>query len=282
MEPQTIQDGLAVYQFGKGPDVFLMPYPHASSLRSTADGRFAQLLTEAGFRVNTYDPPAFARSKRASKANLEEMLATTLECMDILHIKTPLPMIGHSMGGFCSLAFSLRHPEKVSKLVVSGSHAGWPDVRKYSIHKNWAPWQKKFWLSRYYGALVILGRASLKTHRQLDNLTNYESFYNKEYFEKLIISPQDRKLPAPPRSKWLKNVRDYNLESDLHHINLPVLITAGKHDPVVPRIVSMKMANQIKSSKLVIFENSGHSPFIEEKEYYSSILVEFLAKTNNT
>ncbi|MBE0653862.1 MAG: alpha/beta fold hydrolase, partial [Bacteroidales bacterium] len=151
MDPVKIQNGLAVYSLGEGPAVFLMPYPHASSARSTADGRFAELILHSGFRVITFDPPSFARSTRTSSSDLHEMFACTIECLEYFNIGNPIPFLGHSMGGFCALALSIEHPAIVSGLLLSGSPSGWNDVKKYSIHKKWNWWEKKFWLSRYYG-----------------------------------------------------------------------------------------------------------------------------------
>jgi len=277
MDPVSINNGLALYRFGSGPEIFLMPYPHASNYRSTADGRLAELLVNCGFTVITFDPPSFARSPRPAKSDLQEMFETTTECLNFFRVRQPLPFIGHSMAGFCSIAFTVENSGIASKLIISGSPSGWNDVLKYSIHKKWKPWQKKYWQSRYWGAKIILNKASLKTHRQLDNLTNYECFYDKSFFEELAIGPDDHRTPPPPRAIWLRHVRKYNYGNRLNEIKIPVLITSGKFDPIVPLNVSQNMKNKIAGAELYIFEKSGHSPFIEEPEKYSRIILKFLS-----
>lgn len=278
MIPFEIRDGLALYRTGKGPEVFLMPYPHASAYRPASEGRFAELLIHTGFSVLTYDPPGFARSSRQPVADLDEIISCTLECLDHFKIKTSVPFIGHSMSGFCVLGFTLKYPAKVSSILISGSPSGWKDVYKYSIHRKWKLWDKKFWQTRYWGARIILNNANLKIHRQLDNLTAYECFYNKNYFEKIPIEKADSRKPAPPRAIWLNNVRKYELEDELKNIVAPVLITSGLYDPLVPVKVSKKMQELIPGAKIAIFEKSGHSPFIEEKVKYSQIAADFLHK----
>jgi proline iminopeptidase len=277
VNPVKMIDGLAVYSVGKGPLVFLMPYPHASSNRSSAEGRFAELIVNAGYTVISFDPPGFARSDRNPSSELQEMLNCSLECLQYFNIKEAIPFIGHSMAGFCAIAFAIHHPEKVSKLVISGSPSGWEDVNKYSIHRKWKIWQKQFWQTYYRGGRIILNMANLKIHRLLDNLMAYESFYDKSYFEEIEIEKHDHKKPPPPRAIWLKHVRKYDYRSRLSEIKVPTWITAGIHDPIVPVVVSENMAGKIANSKITYFEKSGHSPFIEEKEKYSALLKEFLA-----
>ena len=276
MNPDFIQDGMALYSIGKGQPVFLMPYPHASSQRSTADGRLAELILSSGYRVITFDPPSFARSSRPAFSDLREMFYCTLECLRYFNIFDPLPIIGHSMGGFCALALAIEHPSLTNKLIVSGSPSGWIDVRNFSIHKKWNWREKKYWLSRYYGTRIILNRANLKIHKQLDNLFNYECFHDKSYYEELEIHSGDSKIPPPPRAIWLRNVRNYEYSERLHEIHIPVMIATGKFDPLVPVKVSEKIKNNIANSKITYFEKSGHSPFIEEKEKFSQMLIDFL------
>lgn len=275
LETQILQ-GLAIYSLGKGPKVFLMPYPHASTYRSSAEGRFAELIVQAGYSVITFDPPGFAKSERKPTSELSEMMNCTLECLRFFKIKEPIAFIGHSMSGFCALAFAINHPEKVSKLVISGSPSGWEDVNKYSIHRKWNIWQRQFWQTYYWGGRIILNIANLKIQRLLDNLNAYESFYDKSYFEEIEIGENDHKKPPSPRAIWLKNVRKYDYRSKLSEIKVPVWITTGKYDPIVPVVVSENMAREIPDSRITRFEKSGHSPFIEEKEKYLMLLKEFL------
>ncbi len=277
MNPETTRNGLALYRFGSGPLIFLMPYPHASSYRSTADGRYAELLVNNGFTIITFDPPSFARSDRPSKSDLKEMFDTTKECLEYFQVKDRIPFTGHSMGGFCTLAMAIEYPGITSGIIISGSPSGWNDVFKYSIHRKWKPWQKKFWQSRYWGARIILNKANLETHRKLDNLTNYECFHDKSFFEELSIEPGDKRRPAPPRAIWLRNVRNYNYSNRLNEIEVPVLIMSGRYDPLIPVKVSRAMKDKIPNAQLEVFEKSGHSPFIEEPLQYSEILLSFLS-----
>ena len=47
-----------------------------------------------------------------------------------------------------------------------------------------------------------------------------------------------------------------------------MLITHGRHDWIIPVAAAEEMAGLFPDARLVIFENSGHSPQIEEVELW--------------
>jgi proline-specific peptidase len=73
------------------------------------------------------------------------------------------------------------------------------------------------------------------------------------------------------------NKQSYDILNQLNTIKVPVLVTVGREDWVTPVVCSEDIAREIESSTLVIFENSGHSPHLEENEDYLKLVREFLA-----
>lgn len=73
-------------------------------------------------------------------------------------------------------------------------------------------------------------------------------------------------------------LRDTDLRADIAKITIPTLILHGKKD----KICSFDLANQMKAgiqnSQLVVFENSGHSLFLEETEKFNRELIKFAGK----
>jgi proline iminopeptidase len=62
----------------------------------------------------------------------------------------------------------------------------------------------------------------------------------------------------------------------LAKIDFPALIMGGRFDRVCPPTVQKEIADGIKDSRLVIFEKSGHRPFIEEPMEFFHVTGEFL------
>jgi proline iminopeptidase len=63
----------------------------------------------------------------------------------------------------------------------------------------------------------------------------------------------------------------------LSRISCPTLITVGRHDWITPVEASEELARHIPGAELIVFEKSGHSPQIEERDSWLSAVRQFLA-----
>ena len=70
-------------------------------------------------------------------------------------------------------------------------------------------------------------------------------------------------------------LRDSDLRDDLEKITVPTIIMHGKKDKICSFDLAEQMHTGIKNSKLVAFEKSGHSLFLEETKKFNDLLVEF-------
>lgn len=73
------------------------------------------------------------------------------------------------------------------------------------------------------------------------------------------------------------NLPGWDIKPRLHEIKAPVLITHGRHDWIIPVAAAEEMQRLYPAAQLVIFENSGHSPQIEEVELWEQTVRRFLA-----
>jgi proline iminopeptidase len=277
MEPTKIVNGLAMYKIGSGTPVFVVPYPHAGTFVSIADDEITKVVLSAGKSVITFDPPGAYNSIRPARVDMQEMIDCINETLKEFEIVEPIDMLGHSMGSFCALAYAVHFPEKVNRLVLVGCTSGWGQQKRYGVHKSWKWWHdKQFWQSRYWGAKNYLGITNLATYNKLNNIVFEASFVNKKYFRPFPVIKGDKKLDIPVRGKWLKKVSQYDYHNKLDSIQLPVLICAGTHDVQTPLIMNQQIHKKTKNSSLIIFENSGHFPFIEESDFFINRIKDFL------
>jgi len=78
-----------------------------------------EVLAAAGFRVLTYDLYGRGFSDRPDIRYGKELYDDELtELLDSFGIKTPINLIGYSMGGGISTAFAVNHPERVKRLIL--------------------------------------------------------------------------------------------------------------------------------------------------------------------
>ncbi len=278
----TIDDGLAVYQSGEGTPLLLFPYPHASTLRPMGEDKLAALLVGLGHRVITFDPPGAYRSTRPMQGDMAEMLACAQEALEVGGVQPPVKVVGHSMGGLCALGLAIEQPDLVERLALIGACSGFPAVFRWSTPHNWSPWQDgEWWQCLWLGTRQMIGKGNLAVHKQLDNLVEKASFVDPQYIEGWDIKPDDHNQPAPPRARWLQTVRKVNYRSRLGEVRAQTLLCVGRYDPQTPLSCSQELKAGIPHSRLVIFEKSGHSPFIEEPEQFLQELAWFFGGKND-
>ena len=71
-------------------------------------------------------------------------------------------------------------------------------------------------------------------------------------------------------------IRDSDLRADLEKITIPTTIFHGKQDKLCPFELAEQLHKGIANSKLVVFENSGHALFLEERQKFNDELIKFI------
>jgi hypothetical protein len=95
--PYAIHDGLAVYRFGNGRPVLLMPGPHRFQQpgHRSADALIAG-LTRLGRQIITFDPPGSGHSTRPARLGMPEMHQCADEALEIGGAAGPVDALGVS------------------------------------------------------------------------------------------------------------------------------------------------------------------------------------------
>jgi len=280
IEPTVIIDGLAVYMVGNGDPVLILPYPHAGTEAPMAQSDFTGIFTALGRRVITFDVPGAYASTREPRADMDEMLECALDALEAAGVKGKVDVAGHSMGGLVALAFALEHPERVDQLLLINTLSGFDASLKWGLPSSaWKWYQKEYWQLMIWGTRLMNGRGDLATHKRLMHLMHEASFVDKSFISPLIIDEEDKEIPTPVRFRWQKALWGINYASALEQVSAPTLITAGRYDPQTPVPCANELAAGIRGSRLEIFENSGHAPFIEEKEKFLDIVSGFLEES---
>ncbi|MHA1935641.1 MAG: alpha/beta fold hydrolase [Candidatus Thorarchaeota archaeon] len=78
-----------------------------------------------------------------------------------------------------------------------------------------------------------------------------------------------------------KEIVDVNFTQEIDSMKAPIYFLEGKCDMITPTVLVedfYKSLDAEKGKKLVIFENSGHWPMIEEKKKYQDLLVNVVLK----
>jgi len=69
----------------------------------------------------------------------------------------------------------------------------------------------------------------------------------------------------------------WDVTARLLEIGVPALVTGGEYDEARPAHMAV-LANGMRDAELVIFENSSHLAFVEERERYIEVVSDFLTR----
>jgi pimeloyl-ACP methyl ester carboxylesterase len=142
-------------------------------------------------------------------------------------------VVGWSDGGIIGLLLTIRHPEKVRKLVITGANLQ-PDTTAVD---------------------PLMVKRVTKTGAMLDGW----------FQEARPKTPRDSMV-----YKYVKLLRDqpHIALTDLHKINVPTLVIGGDHDVIRTRH-TLLIAEHIRQSYLWILPNSRHSTLVAYTEEFN-------------
>jgi non-heme chloroperoxidase len=93
-----------------------------------------------------------------------------------------------------------------------------------------------------------------------------------------VIFAITQQAPLDGLMKVVRNQARLDFRALLPQIEVPVLAIYGRHDPYYPVELGEWIAEQCPRGESVIFEESAHYPFIEEKERFAQVVAEFAAR----
>lgn len=208
------------------------------------------------------DLPGSGKSDLLQKENIEiaDYAAIIKVILDQEKITTCC-MLGHSMGGYITLAFAEKYPETLNALGLVHSSAYADDEAKKTTRK------KAIEFIRENGS-----KAFLKT--SIPNL-----------FFDTVISKKDIDVLLEKGASFLSEalIQYYNAmisRTDktviLRTFSKPILFIIGLYDQAVPFAQSMQQTHLPSFSYIHIMRNSAHMSLKEESEKCNKILGEFL------
>ncbi|WP_044339318.1 alpha/beta fold hydrolase [Rossellomorea aquimaris] len=181
---------------------------------------------------------------------------------------------GHSTGGMLGLVYAAQHPDSLKRLVVGGASA----TNEYVEHQESIYCDKHPENNRLKEIVSILkSEESTKEERvQASREWTEMSLYDPGRFEEYFSKPTSG-IVVQKRLDYYSysELPTYDIREDLSTIQTPTIIFCGKHDSRCPFIYSEEIFDLVPNSSFYIFEDSDHSPHLEEKEKFSSMVKDF-------
>ena len=204
-------------------------------------------------------------------------------------LKAPV-LLGHSWGAVLALEYALRHPTRVSYLILMNpAPASTSDVavmRKSYLQKLGADMdrQREIVASAAYQAgdpEAVTARYRIHFKHALSHSEDYERLMvrmqagfvrqGKEGVVKARAA-EDQLM----RDTW--NVAGYDLIPKLRHLRTPTLVIAGDLD-FIPLAVAENIARAIPNARLVTIQDCGHFAFLERADEVRRAIDDFFRRT---
>lgn len=193
-------------------------------------------------------------------------------------------LLGHSHHGNLALEYAKRFPARVSHLVLIGS----PPVDANHTHEAaQAYWQAHASESR---------KAALRRNRErvvtgdFDKLPPEQAYVARyvadgpKYWFNVAYDASHLWEGVPIDMDVVGVFRrffsgDYRLGWDAASMSVPVLVAIGRHDYAVPPVLWNGMLGNLPNFTYELFEQSGHTPQLEESERFDNTLLKWIART---
>lgn len=186
-------------------------------------------------------------------------------------------VLGHSFGGHVALEYALRHPERISRLILMDtsadtwwsrenapnilakrgySHAAVEAVRRF-FHGDYTP-------DEFLSLFVKFGKAYFYRFNLKANMSEGDAI---EFHPEAHIYAAGQLLNG-----W--SVTDH-----LWEIDIPALVMAGRMDFLFPPECMAILADRLPDARLEIIERAGHNPQMERPVATIAAIESFLAET---
>ncbi|MBK6521048.1 MAG: alpha/beta hydrolase [Sphingobacteriaceae bacterium] len=216
------------------------------------------------FRVIAIDLPGHGQTACYGYVRSMELMATCVKkVMDSLRLKKYV-VVGHSMGGYTTLAFAELFPENLCGLCLCHSTA-LPDSEEKKKDRARA---------------IKLVKANKRVYTK-DTIKNLFATKNLKYLKdevsfatKIALSVSKQGAVAS-----LEGMKDRpNRDIILGMVSYPVMMIIGEHDNILPYESLLAQSETIRNKHVLVLEHDGHMGFLESPLVVNKGLKKFINK----
>jgi pimeloyl-ACP methyl ester carboxylesterase len=172
-------------------------------------------------------------------------------------------LIGHSMGGYITLAYAERYPDDLAAFGLFHSTAYADTEEKKEIRRKGIAFTEKYGAFEFLKTAIpnMYGPATLEASPQLIE-RHIQSL--QQFSKAALIAYYESMIRRPDRTHVLRQNK------------IPVLFVLGKHDAAVPLQDGLQQSHLPGVSHVHILEDSGHMGMCEEVDKSNQLLREFV------
>ena len=254
-----------VHDTGAGPPVLLI---HGSGPGVSAWANWRLLMPELAQRSRVVAPDmvgfGFTDRPAGQRYDMNTWVAQAIGVLDTLDIERT-DLVGNSFGGGLALALTIRHPERVRRLVLMGS-VGVPFPITAGLDAVWG------YTPSLQAMRQLMGVFAHDRRLVTDELAKlrYEASIRPGFQESYAAL-----FPAP-RQRWVDAMASG--EEDIRRIAHETLVVHGREDQVIPLATSTTLSSWIPRAQLHVYPQCGHWTQIEHAARFARLVNDFFAE----
>lgn len=219
-----------------------------------------------GFAGTAPPPPPATRS-------IEEQVAFLFAFLDALQLDR-VRLLGWSLGGAIALRALLQSPQRFGRTLLIG-----PAGLGAEVH----PIFRLVYLP-IVGELLTLPNLLTATVNYRLLYTQRRGVVSREFLRRAVEAArppwhQQTTLGLVRHHRALyRGQRDLDVHEQLASLRTPLHIVWGRHDCILPAWHGERAVRIQPTIELTIFDDCGHMPFLEDRERFDRLAVEYLAR----
>lgn len=198
-----------------------------------------------------------------------------------------ISIVGHSYGSVPAQNYAIKYPNTIEKIVlIAGFHSGHMWQANCDSYNQYA---KKHFPEKWKKIDSLRALGFVSTDKEFMKV--YGSFPTKYiYYHNTNINGN---VPNYPFRNWNDDVyaqiigrdgdfevsgsmMDTDFRKDLKNVKAPTLIAAGRYDGVSTPEFNIQYKIFMPQATFIMFENSGHNPYLEEPEKFYKVFEDFM------
>ena len=247
---------------GQGKDVVLL---HGWGMHGGLWGAFNEGLAN-DFKTHVIDLPGFGFSKDIKNDFSLESFSDVVEEY-IQNLKSPISLIGWSLGGLIAQNILQRKKIKLDKVIFVAT------TPSFTKKNGWDSAMEQQVFNAFSKDLKLDYKKTLK---RFLSLQTRGSDLSREELRELNTKLNER---GEPNIKALESGLNILSETDLRNENInkqSAMIVLGEKDTLVPLSVKNEFIKTFPNIEQLIIEKAGHAPFISQPELCATRIKNFI------
>lgn len=165
-------------------------------------------------------------------------------------------LLGNSLGGHIALVYTLRNPDKVTSMILTGS-------------------------SGLFESGMGTGFPRRGSYSYIEERVQY-TFYDPRTATKELVDEVFELVGSNFKTlrilKIARSAQRHNMRNEVTQITVPTLLIWGLNDNITPPRVAHEFDRLIPNTELHFIDQCGHAPMMEQSEQFNRIVSQFLQK----